>query len=84
MCEVPRVAVVYSGSTEYFPGMASKFFFKPSVTIPVAQIIIGFITHFMFYVLLVLLLFTLGYSICTLSNYTLEMRNDFCAFVCFL
>ena len=33
-----------------FRGMASKFFFKPSVTIPVYPIITGIIIHLMFHI----------------------------------
>ena len=39
MFDVPRIAVCCSESAEYFPGMASKSFLKPSVTIPVAQLL---------------------------------------------
>jgi len=41
MCDVPNIAVFCSESIEHFPGMASKFFLKPLVTIPVAPIIRG-------------------------------------------
>jgi len=37
MCDVPSIAVHCSEYTEHFPGMASKFFFKPFVTIPVTN-----------------------------------------------
>jgi hypothetical protein len=35
-----------SESIECFPGMASKYFFQPFVTIPVAPVITGIILHF--------------------------------------
>ena len=50
MCHVPSIAVFCSESIEYFPGMASKFFFKSFVTIPVAPVITAIIIHFMFHV----------------------------------
>ena len=50
MCDVPGIAVFCSECMECFPGMASRFFLKPSVTIPVAPI---------FYWLLLLLLLLL-------------------------
>ena len=40
MYDVPSIAVFCSESIVCFPGMASKFFFKPFVAIPVASIII--------------------------------------------
>jgi len=49
MCDVPGIAVFCSASTECFPGMASKFFFKPFVTLLVDPIIAGIIIHFMFH-----------------------------------
>jgi len=42
MCDVPSIAVFCSESTECFPGMASKFFLKTFVNIPVP----GTILHF--------------------------------------
>jgi hypothetical protein len=48
MCDVPRTAVFCSEYTECFPGTNSKFFFQNFVTVPVAPIITGIITHFMF------------------------------------
>jgi hypothetical protein len=55
MCDVPSTAVFCSESIECFPGMASRFFFKPFVTIPVAPVITG--------ILLLLLLLLLSNSI---------------------
>ena len=46
--DVPSIAVFCSESIQYFLSMASKCFFIPFVTIPVAPIIICVITHFMF------------------------------------
>ena len=42
-CDVQSIAVFCSESFECFPGMASKFFLKLLVTIPVAPIITGMI-----------------------------------------
>ena len=53
MCDVPSIAVFCSESIECFPGIASKFFLKLLVTVPVAPIITGIIV----YLLLLLLLF---------------------------
>ena len=50
MCDVPCTAVFCSESIECFPGMASKFFFKTFVAIPVAPVITGKITHFSFHI----------------------------------
>ena len=47
MCDVPSTALFCSEAMECFPGMASKSFFKPFITIPVARIITGRIIHFM-------------------------------------
>jgi len=49
MCDVLSIAVFCSKSIERFPCMASKFFFKPFVTTPVALVIAGIIIHFMFH-----------------------------------
>jgi len=48
MCDVPSIAVFCSESIECFLGMDFKFFFKRFVAIPVAPVITGTITHFMF------------------------------------
>jgi len=37
MCDVPSIVVHCSEYTEHFPGLASNFFFKPFVTIPVTN-----------------------------------------------
>ena len=50
MCDVPSIAVFCSESVECFPGIASKFFFKLLVTIPVAPIITGTIVHLRFHI----------------------------------
>ena len=49
MFDVPSTAVFCTESTECFPCMASKLFFKPFVTIPVAPVITGITTHFVFH-----------------------------------
>jgi len=50
MCDVPSEAVFCSESIACFPGMASKFSFKPFVTIPVAPIGTGITLHFRFHI----------------------------------
>jgi len=50
MYDFPGIAVFCSESFEYFPGMASKLFFKPFVAIPLAPVIISTILHFMFHI----------------------------------
>ena len=50
MCDVPSIAVLCSDSIESFPGMVSKRFLKPFVTIPVAPIITGIIFHLIFHI----------------------------------
>ena len=50
MCDVPSIAVFCNESIECFPGMASKFFLKPFVIIPVADIITGIILPFRFHI----------------------------------
>jgi hypothetical protein len=47
MCDVPSIAAFCSELTECFPGMASKFFFKPIVNILVDPIITGIISHYL-------------------------------------
>ena len=49
LCDVPSTAVFCSESIEYFPGTASKFFFKLLVTLTVAPIITDMILHFRFH-----------------------------------
>ena len=50
MCDIASIAVFCSKSIKYFPGTASKFFFRLLVTIPVAPIITGIIVHFRFHI----------------------------------
>jgi hypothetical protein len=50
MCDVPSTAVFCSESTECFPGVASKYSFKPLVTVPVAPVTAGVIMHFIFHI----------------------------------
>jgi len=49
MCAVPSTAVYCSESIERSTVMASKSFFKPFVTNPVAQVITAIIIHFTFH-----------------------------------
>ena len=50
MCDVPSIAVLYSESIEYFPGMASEFLFKTFVTIPLDPVFTGIIVHFIYHI----------------------------------
>ena len=50
MCDIPSITVFWSESIECVPGMASKFFFKPSITVPVAPVSTGIIIRFMFHI----------------------------------
>jgi hypothetical protein len=50
MCDVPSTAVFCRESTECFPGIVSRYFFSPLVTIPVAPMITGMTKHFMFHI----------------------------------
>ena len=50
MCHVPGICVFFSAYIKSFPGMASKFFHKPFVTIPVAAVIASIIIHLKFYI----------------------------------
>ena len=50
MCDVRGIAVFCSEYIECFLGVASKFFLKPFLTIPVAPVITGIITHFKFHI----------------------------------
>jgi len=70
MCDVRGIAVFCSESIECFPRMASKFFLKPFLTIPVAPVVTGIITHFKFHIHCIslhkLLYFSFSYpSFCT-------------------
>ena len=49
MCDVPSIAVFCSESVECLPGMATKDFLKPFVTIPVAAVVTGIILHLIFH-----------------------------------
>jgi hypothetical protein len=49
-CCVPSKVVFCSESIECFPGIASRFFLKLFVTIPLAPIITGIIVHFKFHI----------------------------------
>jgi hypothetical protein len=50
MCDVSSIAVFCSESIECFPVMASKYFFKTFVTIPVAPVATCVIINFVFHV----------------------------------
>jgi hypothetical protein len=51
MCDVPSMAVFCKESTEYCPGIVSRYFCKLLLTIPVAPMITGMTKHFMFHIL---------------------------------
>jgi hypothetical protein len=59
MCDVLSIDVSCSECTECFSDVASKFFFKTFVTIPVAPSIAGVIIHFLFHIRILLLLLLL-------------------------
>jgi hypothetical protein len=61
MCDVPSIAVFCSESIECFPGIASRFFLKLFVTIPVAPLLL---------LLLLLLLTAIELSLGGSSRYT--------------
>ena len=50
MCDVPSIVVFCGESIEHFYSIASKFFLKPFVIIPVAPIVTSIIIHFMFHI----------------------------------
>jgi len=50
LCDVPSTAVFCTESTEYFPDMPLRFFFKSFFTIPMVSIIASIIIHFMFHI----------------------------------
>ena len=50
MCDVPSTAVFCTESIECLLGIASKFFLKLLLTIPVAPVITGLIVHFRFHI----------------------------------
>ena len=71
-----HVQLSYSESVQYFPGMASKFFFKTFVTIPVAPGITGIIIHFMFHIRLYYYYYYFIIILCrVLHNYVPEKNN---------
>ena len=48
--DVTSIAAICNESVECFLGMASKFSFKPFITVPVTAVSTGIITHFMFHI----------------------------------
>jgi len=73
MCDVPSTAS--TESFDWFPGIVSRYFFSPLVTIPVAPIIAGMTMHFIFHIrqifvlgFLYLHLFSASFCITFLSN----------------
>jgi hypothetical protein len=49
MCDVPNTAVFCREYIECFPGIVSRYFFSPLVTITVALMRAGITKHFMFH-----------------------------------
>jgi hypothetical protein len=54
--------------------MASKFFVKPFVTVPVAPVITGIILHFRFYIRCI----SLYMNSCILASFPLHFARHFC------
>jgi hypothetical protein len=51
MCDVPSIAVFFCREyIECFPGIVSRYYLSPLVTIPVAPMITGVTKHFMFHI----------------------------------
>ena len=73
MCDVPSIAVFFSESIECFLGIASIFFFKPSVTIPVAPVITSMIAHFVFHIRCVSI-----HQLLYLTSFPLPFARHFC------
>jgi len=73
MCDVPSTAVFCSESIECFPGIASKFFLKLLVTIPVAPVITGIIVHFRFHTPCISI-----HNSCILTSFRLHFARHFC------
>ena len=49
MCDVRSLAAFCTEYIPFFPAMASEFFLKPFVTIPMASVIARMVTHLMFH-----------------------------------
>jgi len=75
MCDVPSTVVFCSASVECFPGMTSKFFLEPSLTVLVAPIITRTIIQFMFHICCISV-HTLLYFI--LASFLYPFAQHFC------
>jgi hypothetical protein len=76
MCDDAGIAVFLSASIECFPGTAYKyFFFKPFVTIPVAQVTAGIILRFRFHVHFIS---TVSFSFFIFNYYIWPICRNFC------
>ena len=73
MCDVPSTAVFCSASIQCVPGMASKPFFQPFLTTPVAPVITSTIIHFMFHIR-----FVSTYKLLYLVSFLLPFAWYFC------
>ena len=79
MCNVPSWDMFCVESVEYFPGMASKIYFKPYVTVLVAPVITSIFIHFMFHVYYIsihkLLYFSLFYASSCVTLHLLSISS---------
>jgi hypothetical protein len=50
VCNVPKMAVFCSESMECLPGMSSRYFLRPLVTVPMATMTTGITEHFMVHI----------------------------------
>ena len=74
MRDVPSMAVFCIESVECFLGVASKFFIKLFVTIPMAAVISGIILHFKLYISCI----SLYMNSCILASFPLYFACHFC------
>ena len=73
------IAIFCSESTEYFPSMASKYFFKTYVAVPVVPVITGLILRYMFHIfssLIILLLLLLLVVVVVVINKNYDIYNN--------
>jgi hypothetical protein len=63
ICDVPSIAVFCRESIESFPGIASKFFRKLLVTIPVAPFITGIVVHIIVIIIIIMFLLCIRISL---------------------
>ena len=72
------IAIFCSESTEYFPSMASKYFFKTYVAVPVVPVITGLILRYMFHIFssLIILLLLLVVVVVVVINKNYDIYNN--------